>query len=419
MTALIEANKIAIGGQQATAVYVGANKAWPFFKPTDLGASLTGWFDALDANQVAVVGSGVQNWMNKGAGTIAIFQTTDAYKPQYANKTVTVSDGKGFSVSNCPTTFDVAWVGRPFTVAGANNQWRTLMRNNTGGAHHVIVDYTGTVIGTYNAGFFAANVGIITPTNMTSDTTPAPFRTASNSNLGNPYEVFRAFDGNPNTYDHSSGPLSSIGVYTVQIDLGSPKFGSQYVYQPRPDGSTAVPYQQWYSWILYGSLDGTNWNVVDTVPSVPNFAWSERRTFSMDAPGTYRFWQWNVTAGTGYDPAYAAAAALEIYAGYSWGNVWGIGYGRFGAAPVSISRDGGALVSNGTTINAANNTLDSFGAVYIPGNAPSQPWGDLKEVIFLPYNSESSRQKVEGYLAHRHALTSLLPAGHPYKTVRP
>ena len=95
MTALIEANKIAIGGQQATAVYVGANKAWPFFKPTDLGANCIGWFDALDASKVAVVGSGVQNWTNKGVGSISMSQTNDPYKPQYANGTVTVTAPAG------------------------------------------------------------------------------------------------------------------------------------------------------------------------------------------------------------------------------------------------------------------------------------------------------------------------------------
>jgi hypothetical protein len=103
--------------------------------------------------------------------------------------------------------------------------------------------------------------------------------------------------------------------------------------------------------------------------------------------------------------------------GLTWDNVVGMGYGRFSnAAPALLSRDGGALTSTGTTI--VSTPFVSFGAYQ--GPPPSQAWGDLNEVIVLPYNyQDSTRQTLEGYLAWKWGLTGLLPAGHPYKTAAP
>jgi hypothetical protein len=249
---------------------------------------------------------------------------------------------------------------------------------------------------------------------MTSNTTPAPYVASASETHSAPYEPFYTFDGNAGTYSHSARPLVTV-PYWIKIDLGSPRTASQYVYQPRPDGATAVPYQQWYSWSLAGSNDDVNWTVVDTVASVPDFAFSERRAYGLDVTATFRYWRWTVTVGTGYDPAYAAAASLELYQGLSWDNVWGIGYGRFGAGPAMMSRDGGNMISTGTTLAAAD--IAAFGAAQ--GAPPSQAWGDIKEVVFLPYNSEGSRAIVEGYLAHKHGLAGLLPASHPYKSTPP
>ena len=45
---------------------------------------------------------------------------------------------------------------------------------------------------------------------------------------------------------------------------------------------------------------------------------------------------------------------------------------------------------------------------------------NIREIIIAPVAvSDSIRQKLEGYLAHKWGLTANLPAGHPYKTVGP
>jgi hypothetical protein len=391
------------------------------FKPTDLVSNLTNWFDASNAASILLSGSSdsITFWTSSGGvGSMSVMQqTTEAYKPRYsaANKVVTFLEGTAFQVSSCPSTFDMIWVGKPRPASVAN--WRTLLRNGPN-AHEIIVEANSTRIGTYHAsvGFVPATIGLVGPTNMTSNTTPAPYVASASETHSAPYEPFYSFDGNAGTYSHSARPLVTV-PYWIQIDLGSPKRVTHYVYQPRPDGATTVPYQQWYSWSLAGSNDATNWTTVDIVPSVADFAWSERRVYACDIVATFRYWRWTVTVGTGYDPAYASAAALELYDSLEWDNVWGIGCARFGAAPVSMSRDGGPMISTGYTMPAADIPFVSFGA--FQGPPPSQAWGDIKEVIFLPYNLEGARQMVEGYLAWKWGLVDLLPASHPHKLVAP
>jgi len=64
MTNLIIADKIAIGANQASAVYVGSTKVWPPFKPTDLSGCAV-WLDAATITGVANGGS-LSSWTNKG-----------------------------------------------------------------------------------------------------------------------------------------------------------------------------------------------------------------------------------------------------------------------------------------------------------------------------------------------------------------
>lgn len=45
--------------------------------------------------------------------------------------------------------------------------------------------------------------------------------------------------------------------------------------------------------------------------------------------------------------------------------------------------------------------------------------GDVKEIIVSPPNSNSDRQKIEGYLAHKWGTTSNLPSNHPYQSNAP
>jgi hypothetical protein len=104
--------------------------------------------------------------------------------------------------------------------------------------------------------------------------------------------------------------------------------------------------------------------------------------------------------------------------GLTWGNVDGIAYERVAPSAVPlISRDGGSLTSTGTTLPSASAGPTMFGC-YL-GAPPSQGFGIVKEIIFVPYNLESERQRIEGYLAWKWGLDALLPGGHPYKSAPP
>jgi hypothetical protein len=53
------------------------------------------------------------------------------------------------------------------------------------------------------------------------------------------------------------------------------------------------------------------------------------------------------------------------------------------------------------------------------GAPPTQGFGLVKEVIYVPYGLDSERQRLEGYVAHKWGLSPLLPADHPYKNAPP
>jgi hypothetical protein len=54
------------------------------------------------------------------------------------------------------------------------------------------------------------------------------------------------------------------------------------------------------------------------------------------------------------------------------------------------------------------------------GNLLEQYPGDICELVVLNLQaSTDTRQRIEGYLAHKWGLTANLPAGHPYKTIGP
>jgi hypothetical protein len=83
------------------------------------------------------------------------------------------------------------------------------------------------------------------------------------------------------------------------------------------------------------------------------------------------------------------------------------------------------LLKNGTQWESAtiasvytgiNSSLGSANAT-----ASINPYdGVIYEVIHLAsYASTDTRQRIEGYLAHKWGLTGSLPAGHPYKTTPP
>jgi hypothetical protein len=77
----------------------------------------------------------------------------------------------------------------------------------------------------------------------------------------------------------------------------------------------------------------------------------------------------------------------------------------------------GTLVGTGTTATHPNSGRD----LWLGQRTDGYPLtGDIASVIALGVDvPAATRQEVEGYLAHKYALTTNLPAGHPYKSAPP
>ena len=148
---------------------------------------------------------------------------------------------------------------------------------------------------------------LVSPTNMTSNTSPAPYVVTSSNELAG-YLGFNAFDSSEASLAHSNDSLVAI-PYWIKIDLGAPQYVARYKYQARNVG----PYHCWKSWILEGSNDNAAWTLVDTVVGEPDFAISEIRWYDCDAPNTFRYWSWSVTQTGGISGTYAEAATLELW----------------------------------------------------------------------------------------------------------
>jgi hypothetical protein len=82
------------------------------------------------------------------------------------------------------------------------------------------------------------------------------------------------------------------------------------------------------------------------------------------------------------------------------------------------------LYKNGTELGYLSNNVGTDATILTIGNRTdfqgSGLYAGLKELIICDSTtSQSDREKIEGYLAHKYGQTSKLPALHPYKTTAP
>ena len=91
----------------------------------------------------------------------------------------------------------------------------------------------------------------------------------------------------------------------------------------------------------------------------------------------------------------------------------------YAGATLSIRLNGevkssGAFDTPGTTSDT-NSRRASFGSGLVTNIFNTS--GQLAEMVVA--TAMSDIEKIEGYIAHKWGLASLLPAGHPYKEQRP
>jgi hypothetical protein len=113
---------------------------------------------------------------------------------------------------------------------------------------------------------------------------------------------------------------------------------------------------------------------------------------------------YDLSSGTAYDNATGYVMAFQANA-------------PSGASAWQIHRNG---LLEGTTTNIATPTavVDGYtlGAQISPARFSHVT---VAEVILVQNTDQATRQRVEGYLAHKWGLTANLPAGHPYRTNPP
>jgi len=94
---------------------------------------------------------------------------------------------------------------------------------------------------------------------------------------------------------------------------------------------------------------------------------------------------------------------------------------NYAAATLSLIENG-TITVNAATFQDAGVTDNDAGALFVgAGNQFGSFWdGYICELLFVDSAvSNDTRQRIEGYLAHKWGLTANLPADHPYKTAVP
>ena len=94
-----------------------------------------------------------------------------------------------------------------------------------------------------------------------------------------------------------------------------------------------------------------------------------------------------------------------------------IGYSAATLTGITIN---GSTPATGSYTHSLNvRTLRLLGDVDSSGNSTTEWVGDVGECVVATAYTSTDREKLEGYIAHRWNLQSLLPGGHPYKTSPP
>lgn len=145
--------------------------------------------------------------------------------------------------------------------------------------------------------------------NMTSDTTPSPYKTSSSSQYNSSYQPWKAFDGN--STDSTRAWLTSTNVRTgwIQLDFGDNKKVNTLDISPRSTTLTASP----KDFEVLGSYDGVNFDLLAKFENQTQWLLNETRNFTFDNEIDYRYYRINILTNDGYSN-YSAIG--EITFGY-------------------------------------------------------------------------------------------------------
>jgi hypothetical protein len=479
MTALNSADKVALGAAQASAVYLGATKVWPSFKPTDI-ANCVIW---LDASKLGLTnGAAVNAWPNLGSASAPTINGSPnpTFRTNALNTimpVVRLTGGSGrfeFTNTGADTAYTIIFVARRWSlkngrVLAANGSMANILWGFWGTAFdccYVQEWMSNGMTATTQWKLYSADAHPTTAPRFLINGVLAGTRSAPSPNGIGGTLVMAGYDAARS--EDADCEFAELVVYNRKLSDAERQQVEGYLRVKWAPSTKFKPTDM--SSNLLGWFDGydpasvqitgsgvSNWvnkGVSTLTLAQTNDAWRPtyaNQTVSFTSPqqlaaancpasydailvgrpnpssnGEWRTLLRSLTSG-GLHHIIIESGALRMgtynggffpATGLTWDNVWGLGYGQFGTGAVMLSRDGGALTNTATTPTATDVPFVSFGAYQ--GPPPSQSWGDIKEMILLPYNSDTgTRQLLEGYLAWKWNLVGLLPSGHPYKSAAP
>jgi hypothetical protein len=480
MALLNIADRIYLGANLASNVYVGATRVWPNFRPTDL-AGCTVWLDASSLKLTD--GATVPTWPNLGAGPAPTLLGSPAptFRANALNTdkpVVRITQGQGLyrlAGHSADKDYTLVYVGRRWKLSTG----RVIAAQDT--AANLLIGYHGNEM---DVCYIEA---WITPSASPSSTTAWRLYSADSTSTA----VARFFvngvllasgtatptkgwggtlciNGYTNDADvalaqSTDCEIAELVLYDRKLSDAERQQVEDYLrtkwdpikpFHPSDIGTNLLG---WFdasdaatvqiagsgvsNWINKGVGGMTLAQSTDAYR--PTYVSSRYVNFAQgqildpaNAPAAFDF----IVAGQPNPPAQwrtllrsvgaheiiieDTATRYGVYSGgfnpaggLTWDPLDGIGYVRAAASAVpTMSRDGGTMTSTGVALAATSPAPTMFGAY--AGAPPTQAWGRVYEAMFVPYNTEY-RQMLEGYLAHKWGLQSLLPVDHPYKTTPP
>ena len=145
------------------------------------------------------------------------------------------------------------------------------------------------------------------PHNMTANNAPSPYVASSSTAYSAFFYAYKAFDNvvGANQYWLANATTGWLQIYTGSSIYNLSNYSIRVNTIPEPNRALK-------NWTMQGSLDGTNWNILDTVAGEVSWGSGETRNFVCDAFGGYTYWRLNITLNNG-DAGYVQVGELYLY----------------------------------------------------------------------------------------------------------
>lgn len=131
---------------------------------------------------------------------------------------------------------------------------------------------------------------------------------------------------------------------------------------------------------------------------------------------------WPYTDGTIYDGSFSANRKVVGNPTVSLSSTYRIYDIHSAASHYSLFIDGGAGGSSGGTsafYSTGTNTFGVSSSGFLGQNTEGDGFDGWLAELFITNANDSDKQKAQGYLAHKYALTGNLDSAHPYKSTPP